>query len=108
MESENIWQSWQEPTRNESVSVGLTQISVAPQRNKENQRKAIIIRNNSPNAADIITLNIGTGAATSGAGIILRQYESWSDSSETGYDCVQNAITAICATATGVLAIYER
>lgn len=101
-------QAWQEPTRNETVAVGTSSTLVATQRNRELPRKAIIIRNNSPNPADIITINFGATPAVANAGIVLRQYESISDSTETGYDCWQGTINAICATANGSLSVFER
>ena len=100
--------SIQEPTRNEQVSVGVSSVIVAESRNTINERKGIIIRNISPDVADIITLNIGFNEATLNNGIILKKDESFVDSSETGYKCHQGVITAICATANGNLSVYER
>lgn len=99
----------QEPTRNESIAVGLTSKEVASTRTgSERPRKSIVIRNISPNAADTITVNIGYGAAVANTGIVLRQYESFTDANDAGYICWQGVITAICATANGVLAVFER
>jgi len=98
----------QEATRNEQVSVNTSSSVVCESRNKINPRKAIIIRNTSDDSADKITLNIGYNEATSNNGIVLGKDESWGDNSETGYNCHQGAITAICATANGKLSIYER
>jgi hypothetical protein len=98
----------QEITRNESVAVGVASIVVAPMRSTLPKRKVITIRNNSPNAADIITLSFGQNAAVANAGIILKQYESMTDANDGGYECYQDQISAICATANGVLAIFER
>lgn len=94
--------------RNDSVSIGLTNTLVAEARTEANPRKAIVIRNISPNAADIITINLGLSTATANKGIVLKQYESFSDSSETGYECFQGTINGICATADGVVSIMER
>lgn len=93
--------------RNEAVLVGASSVIIAEARNEENPRKMILIRNISPNAADIITVNLGL-AATADTGIVLRQYESFTDSTDAGYLAFQAAITAICATANGKLAILER
>lgn len=98
----------QEITRAETVNVGATSIPVAPARLTTPNRKVIVIRNNSSNAADIITLNFGQNAAVSNAGLILRQYESFVDADDGGYQCYQDQINAICATANGVVAIFER
>ena len=98
----------QEPTRNEEVLVSTSNKIVSEARNQQNARKNITIRNTSANAADIITLNLGYDTATSGAGIVLKQNESFTDTSETGYSCYQGVISAICDTANGKLAIYER
>jgi hypothetical protein len=97
-----------EPSRNEEVSVNTTSSIISARRNELQPRKVITIRNNSPNAADIITLNFGANAAVAGNGIVLRQYESLTDSNDQGYLCWQDQITAVCATANGLLAIFER
>ena len=104
----NILGFAQEPTRNEKVSVSTTSKVVSEARNLQNKRKNIIIRNTSPNATDIITVTLGYSQSVAEAGIVLKQNESFSDSSETGYECYQGVITSICATATGQLSIYER
>jgi hypothetical protein len=98
----------QEPTRNEEVAVGTSNTIVSENRLLQQPRKNITIRNTSSNAADIITVNLGYNEAAAGAGIVLKQNESFTDSSETGYKCYQGVITAICATANGKLAVYER
>jgi len=97
----------QEAARNEQVAVGTSSVTVCLPR-ISNPRKNVLLRNTSPNATDIITLNVGLSPAVSKAGIVLNQGDSWGDSSESGYDCVQGTITAICATATGQLSVYER
>lgn len=98
----------QEPSRNEQISVGLTAVEVAARRTDTTPRKTIVIRNTSPNATDIITLNLGAGTATANLGIVLRQYETFVDTNDSGYICWQGVITGICATATGKLSIFER
>lgn len=99
----------QEPTRNETIDVGTTSTIVSETRTGGKiKRRNITIRNISTNAADIITINLGYSNAVANAGIVLRQNESFTDSSETGYECYQGVISGICATANGKLAIYER
>jgi len=103
-----IFQNIQEPTRNETVSVNTSSSVVSESRNEDNPRKDIILRNTSDDVADIISLNIGFAIATAGEGIILRKDESLSFSSETGYSCPNNVISAVCATENGKLSIFER
>lgn len=98
----------QEMARSESVTVGTSNVIVAFPRNTKPERKVIVIRNNSPNAADIITLGFGQQGSTAGAGLILRQFESFTDANDGGYTCYQDQINAICATANGVMAVFER
>jgi len=100
--------TYQEPARNDSVAVGTTSVTVSVARQAGLPRRNITIRNTSTAAADIVTLNIGTTPSVAGYGIVLRQYDTWTDSTESGYECWQGTITAICATANGVLAITER
>lgn len=98
----------QEASRNEQVSVTTTQGKVADARNELKPRVSIVIRNTSPNQADIITVNFGFNTAVANQGMVLQQNESISDSSENGYQCWQGVVTAICATANGKLSIFER
>lgn len=97
-----------EATRNEQVSVTTSSSVISNARSPNTPRKKILIRNTSPNATDIITLNIGNNTATANQGVVLYQYEFWSDSSEIGNEAHQGVISAICATATGKLSIFER
>ena len=100
-----------EPTRNEQVLIGVTAVTVSESRSltPSNKRKVILIRNTSPAAADIITVWFSSsGVAAANSGIKLLQGESVADSSDSGYDCFQDKITAICATANGTINVYER
>ena len=103
-----VYTTYQEPTRNDSVNVGLASVTISEARNEQNPRKVILIRNISPNATDIITVAFGAVSAVANTGVVLRQNESVSDSSDSGYTPYQGTINAICATATGVVAIMER
>lgn len=98
----------QEQTRNETVLVNTSSKTLSDARNSQNPRKNIVIRNISPNAADIITVNLGFSNATNDAGIVLNQNEAFSDTTDLGYECYQGVITIICATANGKVAVYER
>jgi len=108
MEPIGTYSTYQEPTRNDSVAVGVSSVTVSVPRQAGLPRKSIVIRNSSPNAADIITINIGATPAIANAGIILKPNDTYVDSNDGGYICYQGTITAICATANGVLAIFER
>jgi len=98
----------QRPTRNESVSIGTSNVQVCAPRIQQLPRTAYVIRNISDDPTKIITVVLGDQVATNNVGIVLRQYESFSDSDETGYLCHQGTINAICAVAGGTLAIMER
>jgi len=99
----------QEPVRNEKVAVANTSKVIAEARNSLNKRKFILIRNTSTNANEVITCHMGQNVAQDNIGIVLRQYESFMDSNETGYECHQGVITGICAVAgPGQLSITER
>lgn len=96
-------------TRNESLSVIATSSEIASDMEGIGGRSNIIVRNNSPNAVDIITISLGKAAAVAGSGIVLRQNDVWQDSSDgTGYKAYPNEIQAVCATANGVLSVMER
>ena len=97
-----------EPTRNDKVTVGITSSVIINPRTSTNKRKIFLIRNTSDDASKIVTLHFGEGTAVAETGIVLRVNESTSDSSETGYECWQGAITAISAVAGAQLSIFER
>ncbi len=98
----------QEESRNEQIGVTTTSSVVCFARQGLKRRQNLLIRNTSTNAADIITVNMGFGAAVANKGIVLRQNESFSDCNNANYECWQGSITAICATANGLLSIFER
>jgi len=98
----------QRATRNEKVLVSTSSKVISEARNIHNPREVIAVRNISDNAADIITVNLGFNVAVADNGIVLRQNESFTDNTETGYQAHQGGITAICATANGKLSIFER
>ena len=104
----SFYQQLHEPTRNEQVDVIATSSIIAEARNELNARKVISIRNTSTAEVDIITINLGFNEATSNNGIVLKMGESFTDTSETGYNAYQGSISAICATANGKLSIFER
>jgi len=105
---QGIYEQLHEPTRNEQVSVVATSSIVSEARNVLNPRKVIVLRNTSAADVDIITINMGFNQATANNGIVLKRNEAFTDSSETGYNAYQGGITAICATANGLLSIFER
>ena len=98
----------QEPCRNEIVAVGVSSSVIAESRNVVNPRKVLIVRNTSDDATKVITVHFGQGLAVANAGIVLKQNESFSDCSETGYESHQGVVTAISAVAAAQLSIMER
>lgn len=98
----------QEPARNESVSVGTTSVTIAEKRSEMRPRKVIVIRNISDDSTKVISVNFGLQQAVTNTGIVLRQYESVTETTDAGYECWQDTITAKCAVAGGTLAIFER
>jgi len=97
-----------EPVRNEIVSVGATSVQLCEQRLQQNKRKVLLVRNTSIAANQIITVNLGANPAVAGAGIVLNQNESFTDSTSEGYEAFQGSIQAICAVAGGQVTIMER
>lgn len=108
----NIYSTVQEPTRNESLTVTNTSISIADARQFQDQpRKVIVVRNIADDPTKIITVNLGANPAVANKGIVLRQYESFSDSQDgASYLPWQGTITAICAVASATtdISIFER
>jgi len=100
-----IYFQLQEPTRNESVSVATTNTVIAEARIQDVPRRVIVVRNNGDTN---LTCNLGQQAAVSNNGILLKPGESFSDSSESGYQCHQGIITAISETSANNVSIMER
>jgi len=96
--------SERQPARNEAVTVGATSLEIAPNR----LRKVIILRNTSSSATAVITVNLGSWAAIANQGIVLRQYESFVDADDGGYQSWQGGITAISNEAGSTLSVMER
>lgn len=93
-----------EYTRNEQVAVTTTAIEVSIAK----KRKVLLIQNISPNITDIIYISFNAKIATTTNGIRLKQNESVMMTQDAGYNPYGGVITAICATATGVLNIFEQ
>ena len=94
--------------RNEAIAVTATSGEIAQTFVGRGGRVNIVIKNISPNAADIISISLGSTLAVAGTGIVLRQNDVWGDSNDSGYQCWQDKIQAVCATANGVISVMER
>lgn len=93
-----------EYTRNDQVAVGTTAVEVSFAK----YRKVILIQNISPNVTDVIWVSLTSNVATTTNGIRLKQNESVMMSQDMGYKVYGGVVTAICATATGVLNVFEQ
>lgn len=98
----------QEPTRNETVNIGVSSTLVSDPRTEANPRKVFVFRNISTADADIITLNLGFNPAVANEGIVLRKGESYGEATQQGFELWNGTINAICATANGILSVMER
>jgi hypothetical protein len=98
----------QEQSRNEQLSISTTSQKIAAATFAGQPRQEIVLRNTSPNAADIITIKLGNQAAVANEGIVLRQYDAFVQTESQGFHCWQGNIQAICATINGKLSIMER
>lgn len=99
--------SLSEPARNATINVSTSSVLIAEVRTRP-ARRDLLVRNISPNAADIISVALGTVQAVANTGIVLQQGESFVFSTDVGNPCPQCQFSAICATANGVLSIMER
>lgn len=99
-----------EPTRNETVAVTTSSTTVALDVSASTGRKSFVIRNMSTDATDIITIVMGNQPAVANKGVVLRQYESYGESNDSGFMCWQGQIQAISAAAVGTvqISIFER
>lgn len=97
-----------ESTRNETITVGTITKVVAETRNSLAKRKVILMRNTSTDVTSVITVVPAFYSATASAGIVLQNGESFSDTTESGYEAFQGQYSAICSNANGILSIFER
>jgi len=97
----------QEPTRNENIALGTSSIVLSEARNEIKPRKTIMIRNISE-AGQIVTINFGFNKAENNKGIVLKQNEAVTDSTEAGYQCFQGVISGISSGANAKITIFER
>ena len=95
--------------RNEQVGVIATSERIFKPTFEGQPRKQFVIRNTSPNAADIITLSFGPYAAVVDGGLVLHKGDVYTESTvnDPSFDVWQGPIQAICATANGLLSIME-
>jgi len=93
-----------EATRNQTVSVGVTAVSVAEPRS----RKVLYIRNISTGGQQI-TITQGNITPTSlGGGVVLKAGEQYVDAISEGYVPFDGQVTAISDLAGGSLSVFER
>ena len=103
----------QERTRSDVVAVGTSSIVVVPVRNTKPIRRVLTIRNTSDDSSKVVTLSFGGDSpAINNAGIVLRQFESFTDSQDgnetDGYLPFQGQVNAISAVAGAIISIFER
>jgi len=100
----------QDQARNDNVTVGTssTRIAEARQGSGSGQKRRVIVVRNISTAGQTVTVSLGLSQASANNGIVLKQNESFTDSSEAGYDCFQGTINAISDAAGATLAIMER
>lgn len=96
--------------RTENVAIGTSSAQVSTRRDGgADIRRIFSLRNNSPNAIDIITINLGQERAIAGDGaLILLQGQSYSEADSEGFECHKGPINAVCATVNGIIGITER
>lgn len=92
-----------EPTRNESVSVGTSNVLIS---NSNTRRKVLYFKNTST-AAQIISVSYGD-VAVAGQGFVLQPNEYIIESMSEGYIVFQGTVNAISSAAGGTLAVQER
>lgn len=89
--------------RNESVTVGITAVTVSPSK----KRRSVYCYNAST-AAQVITVTVSSNqTAVAGAGYVLNPGSSVTLSNSEGYKVPIDSITAIADLAGGTLAVVE-
>lgn len=105
----SIYSPLQEPTRNENVTITTSSTKISDARNSVNPRIEMTLRNISSNSSDIITISLGNQPAINNNGIVLRQYEGVTITSNDYSPAWQGTINAISTTGTASnLSVWER
>lgn len=94
-----------EATRNESVTVGTSSVSISP--DSAGKRRMIYIKNASTDGQNI-TVVFGNKVAVDKEGVYLAPNDSVVDADSEGYICYKGPIQAIADAAGATLAIMER
>lgn len=95
--------------RQERIPIGTTSVVACEQKAPNVARKVLYLRNTSPNATDIITINLSSNEpAVANVGIVLKQNDQYVETTSEGFVCWQGQVNAICATIDGQLTILER
>jgi hypothetical protein len=95
-------------SRNESVTIGTTNVLVSQSKISSEQKAKIRMYTNTSIGGQVITLNFGNSVATAGNGIVLQPNQNVADSSDEGYECWQGTVNGIASAAGGTLAVFER
>jgi len=96
-----------QPARNVTQTISTSSVGIAEARNNLNKRSVLLVRNISGNG-NRASISFGLGSAVANTGVILEDGESFSDTSETTYECYQGMITAIGSAVGTILSIFER
>lgn len=105
----SIYSPLQEASRNETVTVATSSTKISDSRNDVNPRIEMTLRNISTDAADVITISLGNTLAVANKGIVLRQFEGVTLTSNEYSPAWQGTINAISTTGTANnLSIWER
>ena len=95
--------------RQDTIAVSTTSIKVTEQKINPEKRQLFYLRNSSPNATDIITINLSSNEpAVVNKGIVLKQGDIYSESTQAGFIVWEGQINAICTTVNGILTVVER
>lgn len=105
MELDSRYYQLNQPVRGEPITIGTTSVNISRRRPLQNPRQVYTIRNT---GATTITIVFGGDAAVATYGQILMAGETMTDSSDSGYICYQDNISAISSAAGGQVTIMER
>lgn len=105
----SIYSPIQEPSRNEVLTINTSSTKVSDARNGSTPRIEMTLRNISTSSTDVISISLGNTPAVANQGIVLRQYEGVTITSNEYSPAWQGTINAISSTGTASnLSVWER
>lgn len=96
-----------EKTVSETQTIGTSASVVSVEKGNANGRRIVFIIQNTSVGGQVVSLGFGSEAVAS-SGIVVNPGGYWMDSKDSGYEPMQQQVTAIASAAGATIAVFER